>query len=223
MPLLSPLITANPAIPRLSTYDETTGARLDFSAQTLDNWANKVANMLIDELDLNESETIGIALPSTWQAVCIALGSITASIPYRFLDPHEPFADPDAADVIFAPPRSFSAEFDGDIVLVTNDPFGRGVKEIGSDLPEGAIDFGPTVRYHGDSFSQPSPDLKTLAHHTIPHEARVLSRGWKDAEGFNQAILSPFAALGSVVLINGLVSAERLAHIRESEKVSLDL
>ena len=46
MELLQHILSTDPAAPRLTVYTETTGARMDFSAQTLDNWAAKVANLL---------------------------------------------------------------------------------------------------------------------------------------------------------------------------------
>ena len=47
MSMLAPLLATDPAAPRLTVYDETAGTRVEFSAITLDNWANKIANMLI--------------------------------------------------------------------------------------------------------------------------------------------------------------------------------
>ena len=46
MELLAHLLHADAASPRLTVYNETTGARMDFSGQTLDNWVAKIANML---------------------------------------------------------------------------------------------------------------------------------------------------------------------------------
>ena len=51
MSVLTPLVASDPASTRLTVYDEAAGTRMEFSAITLDNWANKIANMLIDEFD----------------------------------------------------------------------------------------------------------------------------------------------------------------------------
>ena len=90
MNLLSHLLEADAAKPRLTVYDEATDSRLDFSAVTLDNWAAKVGNMLIEEFDLDEDSRIAIDLPVSWQAVTIALGrllhtSISHSAPLTIL------------------------------------------------------------------------------------------------------------------------------------------
>ena len=66
MDLLAKILASDPTTPRLTVYDENTGARLDFSGITLDNWAAKVANMLIEELDLTEDSLISIDLPPGW-------------------------------------------------------------------------------------------------------------------------------------------------------------
>ncbi|MDN6227372.1 TIGR03089 family protein, partial [Corynebacterium flavescens] len=67
MELLKHLLRSDAAAPRLTFYNESTGVRMDFSAQTLDNWVSKIANMLQEELDLDEDSTIGISLPVSWQ------------------------------------------------------------------------------------------------------------------------------------------------------------
>ena len=38
--ILKTLLEADPSVPRLTCYDETTGGRTDLSAQTLDKWAS---------------------------------------------------------------------------------------------------------------------------------------------------------------------------------------
>ncbi len=160
MQLLAELLRADPAGPRLTVYDESTDSRLDFSALTLDNWAAKVANMLYEELDLEPAATITIDLPAGWQAAVIALGALAAGIDYRFGPP-----DLSSPEVIFCstdriPEGTPPAGSYPDLVVVTADPFGRGVVETGGTLPEGAIDFGPTVRFTPMT-SGPTPAWRT--------------------------------------------------------------
>ena len=216
MELLAHLLTADPASPRLTVYNETTGARLDFSAQTLDNWASKVGNMLLEELDLEEGSTILIDLPVSWQAATIVLGALAAGVDWRV------GADADGADVVFTSPEQF-ADHQGregvDVVLVTDDPFGRGVVESGDELPAGAIDFGPTVRFYGDQFFHPAPALPDVVTATGGPD-RVLSTGWHDAASLQSAVLEPLAAGGSAVVVAGMVDADRLDEIATAEKVT---
>ena len=126
MELLSHLLALDPASPRLTVYNETTGARLDFSAITLDNWASKVGNMLLDELDLEEGSTIAIDLPVSWQAAVIVLGALATGVEADFVS-----GETDA-DVIFTSLDRYKPyEAHSDVLLVSDDPFGRGIVESG--------------------------------------------------------------------------------------------
>ena len=212
MELLAHLLKADPSTPRLTVYNESTGARLDFSAVTLDNWAAKVGNMLLEELDLDSSSRILIDLPVSWQAAAIVFGALAAEVEWGF--------DGDA-DVVFTSPASFE-QWTGqgrDIVLVTDDPFGRGVVESGGDLPAGAIDFGPTVRFYGDDFYGPAPALIDIVTASGGPE-RVLSTGWSTEDGLVRAVLEPLSAGGSAVVVGGIVDAGRLDEIAAAEKVT---
>lgn len=214
MELLSHLLRTDPASPRLTVYNENTGARLDFSAVTLDNWASKVGNMLLEELDLDEDATIVIDLPVSWQAAVIVLGALAANINVSF--------GPGEADTVFTSPDRFETHKDnGDVVLVSDDPFGRGIVESGGELPKGAIDFGPTVRFYGDQFFNPTRTLSEIVGDVgATPNARVLSTGWSDEESFKYQVLAPLAAGGSAVVVAGLADTDRLDQIAQSEKVT---
>jgi len=220
MELLAHLLHADAASPRLTVYNETTGARMDFSGQTLDNWVAKIANMLEEELDLEADSTIAIDLPSSWQAAVVALGALASGPSYSFGESAA------LADVVFTSPSRYPAAHDrqpqADIVLISEDPFGRGVVESGGDLPTGAIDFGPTVRFYGDQYfgeTQPLPELVTP-----PGCAeRLLSTGRRGKSSFTRAVLEPLAAGGSAVIVAGLCPASRLDEIAANEKVTARL
>ncbi|MBK4145250.1 TIGR03089 family protein [Corynebacterium macginleyi] len=220
MELLAHLLNADAATPRLTVYDESTGARMDFSAQTLDNWVAKIANMLEEELDLEPDSTIVIDVPTSWQAAVIALGSLAAGTTFEFGESTA------LADVVFTSPARYLAAQErqpqADIVLISDDPFGRGIIESGGDLPTGAIDFGPTVRFYGDQYfgeTQPLPEV------IAPPETaeRLLSTGWSDKTSFTRAVLEPLAAGGSAVVVAGLCPASRLDEIAANEKVTARL
>jgi len=237
MDLLAKILASDPTTPRLTVYDENTGARLDFSGITLDNWAAKVANMLIEELDLTEDSLISIDLPPGWQAVAIALGALAADIPVTLFDAA-------TSDVVFIAENDVQntagnavengaagpGEYSGDVVIVTDDPFGRGVEETGGTLLPGAIDFGPTVRFYGDQFAQPTRSLADIVTNVSPQSlhrfsptSRVLVQGWANWLDFVAKVLAPLAAGGSVVVATGdsdRLTPERLDRIIDIEKVS---
>ena len=219
MNLLSHLLQDDPAKPRLTVYNETSESRLDFSAVTLDNWAAKVGNMLLEEFDLDSESLIAIDLPVSWQTVAIALGALAANVDFTF-------SATDDADVLFCSPDRVDPNFGGDIALVTDDPFGRGVVETGGDVPDGLVDFGPTVRFYGDQFFGDTPRLPALFDAATLQplsSCRVLSTGWRDRETFEANVLVPLAAGGSVVVVAGLAGSDRLERIANSERVDLTL
>ena len=237
MDLLAKILASDPTTPRLTIYDENTGARLDFSGITLDNWAAKIANMLIEELDLTEDSLISIDLPPGWQAVTIALGALAAGIPVTFFDAAisdvvfvAENAHKDATENAAISDAASPSEYSGDVVIVTNDPFGRGVEETGGTLLPGAIDFGPTVRFYGDQFTQPTRSLANIVADALPQSlhrfsptSRVLVQGWADWLDFVAKVLAPLAADGSVVVATGNpenLPSERLERIADIEKVS---
>ena len=109
MELLQHLLSADASAPRLSVYNEADGTRMDFSAQTLENWTSKIANMLLEELDLEPGtdSRILIDLPVSWQAAVIALGALAAGIPFDMTDgaaAAEP--TPDDIAVVFTSPEA---------------------------------------------------------------------------------------------------------------------
>ena len=231
MDMLSHLLADDPASPRLTVYNEADGTRMDFSAQTTENWASKIANFLREELDLDESSVILCDLPVSWHTAMIALGALAAGISVRFATDDtaadlavdraadraaadtttDSGADPVAASgadsgaepAVFFTSAEKVAEYanHGDVVVVTNDPFGRGLEEMGEPVPEGAIDFGPTVRFYGDFYPGPTRPLA-------------------DWDSFTRQVLSPLAAGGSAVVVAGMASTDRLAEIAENEKIT---
>lgn len=228
MDMLSHLLAYDPASPRLTVYNEADGTRMDFSAQTTENWASKVANFLREELDLDDGSVILVDLPVSWQTVMISLGALAAGVTVHFATDTVATADSsdtsDAAEpVVFFTTTDKASEYAnrGDVVVVTTDPFGRGVEELGQQVPEGAIDFGPTVRFYGDFYPGQTRPLAELIEAAVePHAERLLSTGWTDSSSFQRQVLSPLAAGGSAVVVAGMVDTERLAEIAENEKVT---
>ncbi len=218
MSLLSPLLRSNPASPRLTVYDEAAGTRMEFSAQTLDNWASKVANMFESEFDVSPGSPVLIDVPASWQAAVIAIGAYNASLtPVFSTDPGTTGAE---CDVVFTTlGRAPSWARVPDLVVVSDDPFGRGVVESGGELPLGAVDFGPTVRFYGDDYFGDSPALERWVRADVTR-GRYHTEPWETEEDFAEHVMAPLAADGSVVLVTGVVSADRLTGILEAENVT---
>lgn len=216
--MLSPLLAQDPAAPRLTVYDEVQGTRMDFSGQTLDNWANKVANMLVEEFDFEAGSTALIDLPAGWQSAVIALGVYNVSSIPLFDAPSAPPA-PTTVFTTESDAPSWLARGTADVIVVTDDPFGRGVAECGRELPLGAFDFGPTVRFYGDQYIGDHADLTQFADADVGAQ-RYWVEPWTTTEEFERGVLAPLAAGGSAVMAAGLLSADRLQHIARAEKVT---
>lgn len=220
MSLLQPLLASDPASPRLTVYDEDRGTRMEFSAQTLDNWASKVANMLEEEFDLVAGDAVMIDLAPSWQSAVIALGAYNASLIPEFAVEGDKAASASGSSVVFtSPERADLWTETPDVVVVSADPFGRGVVEAGGELPAGTVDFGPTVRFYGDAYFGTSPDLGQFSRSEYESH-RYFSVPWTTAAQFEEYLLAPLAAGGSVVVATGLISAERVDQIAAAEKVT---
>ncbi|HCD4228297.1 TPA: TIGR03089 family protein [Corynebacterium striatum] len=227
MDMLQHLLQSDAAAPRLTFYNESSGARMDFSAQTLDNWVSKIANFFQEELELDPVAALDskvlVHLPTSWQPAVIALGAMAAGVPVAF---NSGELEGSVPDVVFTSPGEYEevsqAFATADVVLVTDDPFGRGVVESGGELPTGAIDFGPTVRFYGDQFFGPTTALPQQFPDAGPAQ-RIMASGWSDAASFRDLILKPLAAGGSAVIVSGICPAERLDEIAGNEKVDVRL
>lgn len=202
----------------MTVYDESNGSRLDFSATTLENWAAKIANFLNQELDLYSGDRIILDLEPSWQAAVLLYGACAAGIEVSFDAPGQVcFSSLDRQP---STPGTLT-------VVVSNDPMGRGIVECGAQLPEGMLDFAPLARIYGDHYLEPTPTMEAVCstHNTPPWpvESRVLIPGWDTVEELYARLCGPLAARGSVVLVTGEATPERLDRIAEIEKVTLSI
>ena len=64
--LLAARLSRDPGQPLVTAYDEQTGERTELSVTTYANWVAKTANLLTDEIGLDEGDTVLLDLPSHW-------------------------------------------------------------------------------------------------------------------------------------------------------------
>lgn len=64
--LLAARLSGDAGQPLLTAYDEQSGERTELSVTTYANWVAKTANLLTDEIGLEEGDTVLIDLPSHW-------------------------------------------------------------------------------------------------------------------------------------------------------------
>lgn len=140
--VLDPILARDPAGPRITYYDDATGARIELSALTLANWAAKTANMIRDEFGLTPGARVAVLLPAHWQTAAVLLGCWWAGTEVVLR------ADPDAELALVTADRVDEADGIAEVAALSLDPMGMPVR----DLPVGVTDYATSVRVHGDQF-----------------------------------------------------------------------
>ncbi|WP_072806721.1 TIGR03089 family protein [Rhodococcoides yunnanense] len=206
--LLDPILAADPAGPRVTYYDDSTGERVEVSTITLANWAAKTANLLRDEFGVEPGARISVLLPAHWQTAAVLLGAWWAGADVVLT------ADPDAELALVHGNRIDDAGDVDEILALSLDAFGRPV----ADLPVGITDYATSVRVHGDQF-RPSGQgaaldgrsisavldaARTRAEaHSLGQGDRVLSSlPWGTADELIDGLLSVLVAGASLVQVS---------------------
>ncbi|MFC3962527.1 TIGR03089 family protein [Nocardia jiangsuensis] len=140
--LLDPVLAREPAAPRVTWYDDATGARIELSGLTLANWAAKTANLIRDEFGLAPGARVAVLLPAHWQTAAVLLGCWWAGVEV-VLRP-----DQDADLALVTAQRLDDADGVPEVAALSLDALGAPVR----DLPIGVTDFATSVRVHGDQF-----------------------------------------------------------------------
>ncbi|HON75270.1 MAG TPA: TIGR03089 family protein [Dermatophilaceae bacterium] len=221
---------ADSASPRLTWYDRsggpTHGERVELSGRLLLMWANKAANLLLEEHDVGPGTRVALALPVHWRAcywalACWALGATVS-------------ADPDAADVVVTDDSRLADRAPERSILITLPALARRAPQ---EPPASAIDEAATISGYPDDLSMPvdpSPEDVALdfpERHTTyremsaeatrdgdPTGERLLLDGDLDAVLHDAA--RTWARGGSVLLIAGASTEER-ATVMASERASV--
>lgn len=232
--ILDPLLKANPAGPRITYYDDSTGERIELSTVTLANWAAKTANLLRDELGVVPDSRVAVLLPAHWQTAAVFLGVWWAGA--------EVVASAVAsqgADVAFCT-ADLLAEADdavsgGEVAVLSLDPFGKSA----ADLPIGVTDYATSVRVHGDQFipdrqsgaalsGRSTDEVLAEAHRSAQTQGltagdRVMSAApWSSDRDIIDNLLAVFVTGASLVQVSN-PDPLSLTRRRGTEKVTRDL
>jgi uncharacterized protein (TIGR03089 family) len=147
--------------PFLTEYDDGRGERVELSYRTFENWTAKVANLLVEELDVPEGARVAVVVGNTWRAVAISFACWRAGVGALPLDPAAPaertaalLRGGGAAAAFVADERLAgvaaalgTAEGRPPLVAVGGGLLGRSDADPGT-----AIDFGTVVLGMGDVF-----------------------------------------------------------------------
>jgi uncharacterized protein (TIGR03089 family) len=221
--LLAAALTADPGHPFVTFYDETTGERIELSVATFANWVAKTANLLVDGPGLAPGDVVHLDLPRHWQQPVWAVAAWSAGLVVDVTG--EPG---DAALAVCGPAGIQAALAAPDVVALTlrplGAPFGPG------ELPPGVLDYASEVAGYGDRFSGAYPFTGAQT----GREATALATTWGLGQGGRLLLAAPLgpspellgSALvplvrgGSVVLVRGEVTPERLDALAAVERVT---
>ena len=142
------LVSADPTRPFVTSYDAS-GARIELSRATFDNWVSKTANMLVDGFGAQPDDATALALPVHWQSLvwavsCWSVGAVVVPSPRDSVAPGAGFVVADADRLAAA------VDTGADEVFGTSlHPLGLPLKEV----PPLVVDYSVEVRGHGDHFA----------------------------------------------------------------------
>lgn len=222
--LLAAAITADPARPLLTWYDDATGERTELSGATLNNWVAKTANLLVDSVGLAPGDPAGVLLPPHWQTAAVLLGCWSAGAAVHTV-PGEP------VDVLFVA----ADRIDEATNWSASDRYALALAPLAAPLrtvPPGYADYVVEVRGHGDHFaayqSGGPQDAELLDRAT--RRAAELGIGAGDRVLIDAArhpdpvdwLLAPLVARASVVLC-GRLDPDRLPGRIDTERVTVRL
>jgi uncharacterized protein (TIGR03089 family) len=209
--LLAQRLRADPGRPLLTAYDEQTGERTELSAVTFANWVSKTANLLTDELMLDDGDTVLLDLPSHW-LVPVFLGAAWSS-GLRVTTDHAV-----AHDLVVCGPDSLTerASSGADVLACSLRPF---AVRFAGPLPDGVVDYGLAWPGQSDVFAPvvpPGPETPAWAAPDVSHGdllsaarasghpsgVRLLTDLHPAAAHGVPAFLAPLLHGGSVVLVS---------------------
>ncbi|MFD5034275.1 TIGR03089 family protein [Streptomyces sp. NPDC058405] len=236
--LLRSALTADPARPLVTFYDDATGERVELSVATFANWVSKTANLLQGDLAAAPGDRLALLLPAHWQSAVwlLACSSVGVTV--------EIGGDPADADLVVSGPDTLDAAraCGGERVALALRPLGGRFPQP----PQGFADYAVEVPGQGDRFAPfapVDPDAPALSvGGTELTSAQLVERARADAgerglapgsrllsglaydswEGLSAGLFAPLVAGGSVVLCRNLaqLSPEGLTKRAESERVT---
>lgn len=200
--LLARELRRDGARPILTWYDDAAGDRVELSVATTANWAAKIANHLIDELDLQPGDAVTVDPARHWTTAVVLLGSWCAGT-------HVTFGGPPTLDFAV-------------------DPMGVGLSRLVGSQPDEivmpvAVSDDPALTIGERTWSHDELGHAAVhgAHaHDLDASARVLSVLPLDTvDGIDAGLLIPLAAGASVVLV-AHADATKLKSTIATEKVT---
>lgn len=171
-------LRAAPGTPLVTFVDHATGERTELSAATLDNWASKTANLLVEEYDLAPGDRVGLVAGPHWSTAAVLLGCLKlgACVVPGAVDGVrvvviEEAAGVWAADGLTGEARSADPGIEEGALDTAAVPAGVPVVVVGAGmgarltgpLPPGALGYGEEVLAFADDYDDPDVGAATDA------------------------------------------------------------
>ncbi|GAB3538150.1 TIGR03089 family protein [Arthrobacter tecti] len=131
--------------PKLIWYGET-NERIELSGRVLENWVAKTSNLLVEELDADESTVVAMNLSPHWKSLIWALACWQVGARSAIA---EPPAEADIRLSMEADVADKDVAANGVSVLIA--PGALDVRWPG-ELPVGSVDYAASVRSYGDVY-----------------------------------------------------------------------
>ncbi len=224
--VLTALLRSDPARPRVTFYDDSTGERIELSGKVLANWVSKAANLLQDELEVGPGAVVRLHLPGQhWRTLywALAIWSVGATVDLRASGP---------AQLLVTTDLNEAADADA-AVLVTLAALAR---QHPQPVPGNVIDEARELATYADQFEawdRPTADADALvtAGDARTYADVVPTVDWPTGSRVHvgtdrttalRDVLAAWSVDGSVVLVLG-PDADRLPARLAAEGVTLDL
>lgn len=151
----------DPGQPLVTFYDHATGERVELSVTTWANWVAKAGSLLVDELDLERGDRIGIDLPPHWLGTVFLGAAWSAGLSVVPLPAADQANRADLAAVVCGPDtlEAWTARAQ-DVVVLACALRPMGVR-FADPLPAGVHDVGVEIWSQPDAFTPwdpPAPD-----------------------------------------------------------------
>ncbi len=215
--------------PVLTWQDVASGARVELSLATLDNWVAKTGGLLQDGLGIAAGDRVRLSLPTHWLAVTWALGCWAVG---AVVEPADLADGPTPALEVFGEDRAPRTSAPG--VVVGLAPLGGPARSRVDIVADTVVDAGAEVLGHPDElFVHDPPNSSTAAvvgsdgalidHQALLAQAQVAAQALGlepgsrllaadqpcDAAGLVHTVVAPLLMGGSVLLVHGRGDLER--------------
>jgi uncharacterized protein (TIGR03089 family) len=188
--------------PLLTVYDDTVGTRTELSYATVDNWAAKSANLLVEELELGPGATVALDLDGHWTTAAMTLACWKAGIAVT--------RQADGVDLVCCHTARLSAHDTGPVLVVGDGLRAEPVEPVAQRA--GLVLLGEDVHTFADDYDgadvRPTTPALVAGGATVDH-AGVVRRAqrWRVALGDGARVGLAGALDDAPLLLAGVVAA----------------